>query len=65
MREIRAYGSVGVSAGNRRHYPAITEGRIGTTRPRITGQRTFQNAEKLKSGGGAVICRESTQQSSQ
>jgi hypothetical protein len=26
MREIRAYGSVGVSAGNRRHYPAITKG---------------------------------------
>ena len=22
MREIRTYGSVGVSAGNRRHYPA-------------------------------------------
>ena len=26
MREIRSYGSVGVSAGNRRHYPAVTEG---------------------------------------
>ena len=25
MREIRSYGSVGVSAGNRRHYPAKTE----------------------------------------
>lgn len=23
MREIRSYGSVGVSAGNRRHYPAL------------------------------------------
>ena len=26
MREIRSYGSVGVSAGNRRHYPATTKG---------------------------------------
>jgi hypothetical protein len=25
MREIRTYGSVGVAAGNRRHYPAGTE----------------------------------------
>jgi len=25
MREIRSYGSVGVSAGDRRHYPARTE----------------------------------------
>jgi hypothetical protein len=31
MREIRSYESVGVSAGNRRHYPAITKGGIGTT----------------------------------
>ena len=25
MREIRSYGSAGVSAGNRRHYPAETK----------------------------------------
>ena len=25
MREIRSYGSVGVSAGNRRHYPAAKD----------------------------------------
>jgi len=25
MREICSYGSAGVSAGNRRHYPAITK----------------------------------------
>jgi len=25
MREIRSYGSVGVSVGNHRHYPANTE----------------------------------------
>ena len=29
MREIRSYGSAGVSAGNRRHYPAETEGEEG------------------------------------
>ena len=29
MREIRSYGSVGVPAGNRRHYPAKSASRTG------------------------------------
>ena len=36
MREIRSYGSVGVPAGNRRHYPAKSASRTG---PRAIPQR--------------------------
>ena len=34
MREIRSYGSVGVSAGNRRHYPAKQKAEIARRRAR-------------------------------
>ena len=35
MREIRSYGSVGVSAGNRRHYPETSKWEILTVWRRL------------------------------
>jgi hypothetical protein len=44
MREIRSYGSVGVSAGNRRHYPALEIGFL-LMNLKILGKRGLLNAD--------------------
>ena len=48
MREIRSYGSVGVSAGNRRHYPAENEDQSFDRRweTEILSRKEAHNAQK-------------------
>ena len=62
MREIRSYGSAGVSAGNRRHYPAETKnddltGEEIQLRETTEGEENEQNADGLKRGRAELLNR--------